>query len=147
MKNTEAIEILKKSNEILKQRISELCDKIAAVETSVAQKKNFYDVMRNVRAEYAAVETAVKVLEDAGKICVATPAGTLVVEDKLDPDYPGVNIFLTDTNANDKFTGNGMEKLAMFEFDGEKCKLQAVVYGDSEADDYTDLVEYRKILK
>lgn len=147
MEKEEAIRILKHSNELLKEHISELSDKFAAPESKIPQKKSFYDCIRNARAEYAAVELAVAALEKPDEVRVKTPVGTLLVQDKLDPDYPGINVFLAGEQANDKFTGNGKETVAMIEFDGEKQKLQAVVYGDGEAEDFTDLVEYRNLLK
>lgn len=147
MEKEEAIRILKHSNELLKGRIAELSDQFAAPGSKIPQKKSFYDCIRNARAEYAAVETAVAALEKPDEIRVKTPVGTLLVQDKLDPDYPGVNVFLVGESANDKFTGNGKESLAMVEYDGEKGKLQAVVYGDGEDTEYTDLVEYRNLLK
>lgn len=147
MEKEEAIRILKHSNEMLKGHIAELSDQFAAPESKIPQKKSFYDCIRNARAEYAAVETAVAALEKPDEIRVETPAGILLVQDKLDPDYPGVNVFLAGENANDRFSGDGRETLAMVEYDGEKGKLQAVVYGDGETEDFTDLVEYRNLLK
>lgn len=142
MKNTEAIEILKKSNAMLKQQMEKLA---CAQDTVAADGQSFYDVMTNCKAEYEAVELAITALENAGKIRVETPDGTLIAEDKDDPDYPGINIMLIGSRTNDKFTGSGKETLAMVEYDSEKGKLQAVVYGDGEEAEYTDLVEYRNV--
>jgi hypothetical protein len=45
---------------------------------------------------------------------------------------------------NDVFN-EGLICLAWIEYSPEKCLLQAIVYGDGNADDYTQLIEFKNI--
>lgn len=45
---------------------------------------------------------------------------------------------------NDCFN-EGAIRLAWIEYSPEKRRLQAIVYGDGNADDYTQLIEFKNI--
>lgn len=87
-------------------------------------------------------------VEKAGSAYVRakTSYGTLVASSKDDPAYPGLFIELRVKKVNDTYDKDAI-LLAMIEYTPEKEKLQAVVYGDGEVEDYSDLIEYKKLLK
>lgn len=70
------------------------------------------------------------------ELTVRTPLGELVVGIKADPDYPGISVAFRGEGMNDVFN-EGLICLAWIEYSPEKCLLQAIVYGDGNADDYT----------
>ena len=69
----------------------------------------------------------------------------LVVKIKADPDYPGISVAFCGNGMNDCFN-EGSIRLAWIEYSPEKRRLQAIVYGDGDADDYTQLIEFKNIL-
>ena len=69
------------------------------------------------------------------ELTVRTPLGELVVGIKADPDYPGISVAFYE----------GSIRLAWIEYSPEKHRLQAIVYGDGNADDYTQLIEFKNI--
>lgn len=68
--------------------------------------------------------------------------------DKLKPApieyYPGISVAFRGEGMNDVFN-EGLICLAWIEYSPEKCLLQAIVYGDGNADDYTQLIEFKNI--
>lgn len=76
------------------------------------------------------------------ELTVRTPLGELVVGIKADPDYPGISVAFRGEGMNDVFN-EGLICLAWIEYSPEKCLLQAIVYGDGNADDYTQLISSR----
>ena len=78
------------------------------------------------------------------ELIAKTPLGEIVVGIKSDPDYPGVYIELRGDHVNDRFK-EGCVRLAWVEYSSEKKCLQTVVYGDGDADDFTHLVEHKRI--
>lgn len=78
------------------------------------------------------------------ELIAKTPLGEIAVGIKSDPDYPGVYIELRGDNLNDCFK-EGAVRLAWVEYSPEKQCLQTVVYGDGDADDFTHLVEHKRI--
>lgn len=69
------------------------------------------------------------------ELTVRTPLGELVVGIKADPDYPGISVAFCGNGMNDCFN-EGSIRLAWIEYSPEKRRLQAIVYGDGDADDY-----------
>lgn len=69
------------------------------------------------------------------ELTVRTPLGELVVGIKADPDYPGISVAFCGNGMNDCFN-EGSIRLAWIEYSPEKRRLQAIVYGDGNADDY-----------
>ena len=78
------------------------------------------------------------------ELTVRTPLGELVVGIKADPDYPGISVAFCGNDMNDCFN-EGSIRLAWIEYSPEKHRLQAIVYGDGDADDYTQLIEFKNI--
>lgn len=78
------------------------------------------------------------------ELTVRTPLGELVVGIKADPDYPGISVAFCGNGMNDCFN-EGSIRLAWIEYSPEKRRLQAIVYGDGNADDYTQLIEFKNI--
>lgn len=78
------------------------------------------------------------------ELTVRTPLGELVVGIKSDPDYPGISVAFCGNGMNDCFN-EGSIRLAWIEYSPEKRRLQAIVYGDGNADDYTQLIEFKNI--
>ena len=78
------------------------------------------------------------------ELTVRTPLGELVVGIKADPDYHGVTVAFRSRNMNDCFT-EGSIHLAWVEYSPEKRCLQAIVYVDGNAEDYTKLIEFTNI--
>ena len=78
------------------------------------------------------------------ELTVRTPLGELVVGIKADPDYPGISVAFCGNGMNDCFN-EGSIRLAWIEYSPEKHRLQAIVYGDGNADDYTQLIEFKNI--
>lgn len=68
------------------------------------------------------------------ELTVRTPLGELVVGIKADPDYPGISVAFCGNGMNDCFN-EGSIRLAWIEYSPEKRRLQAIVYGDGNADD------------
>ena len=83
--------------------------------------------------------------EPAQELRVSTKLGEIVVTVKTDCEYPGIFVDLKGENLNDKFE-KGTVSLAVIEYDPYKNKVQNVVYGDGNGDDYTHLVEYENLL-
>lgn len=69
------------------------------------------------------------------ELTVQTPLGELAVGINADPDYPGISVAFRGDGMNDCFHV-GSIWLAWVEYSPEKHCLQAVVYGDGNADDY-----------
>ena len=67
------------------------------------------------------------------ELTVHTPLGELVVGIKEDPDYPGISVAFRGEGMND-FFNEGLIRLAWIEYSPEKRRLQAIVYGDGNAD-------------
>lgn len=80
------------------------------------------------------------------ELTVQTPLGELAVGANADPDYPGISVAFRGDGMNDCFNA-GSIWLAWIEYSPEKHCLQAVVYEDGNADDYTHLIEFKNILK
>lgn len=80
------------------------------------------------------------------ELTVHTPLGELAVGINTDPDYPGISVAFRGDGMNDYFN-EGAIRLAWIEYSPEKHCLQAVVYGDGNADDYTHLIEFKNILE
>ena len=59
-------------------------------------------------------------------------------------DYPGISVAFCGNGMNDCFN-EGSIRLAWIEYSPEKRRLQAIVYGDGNADDYTQLIEFKNI--
>ena len=78
------------------------------------------------------------------ELTVRTPLGELLVGIKVDPDYPGILVTFRGNGMNDWFN-EGSVRLAWIEYSPEKRCLQAIVYGDGNADDYTQLIEFKNI--
>ena len=78
------------------------------------------------------------------ELTVRTPLGELVVGIKADPDYPGIAITFRSFDMNDCFN-EGSIRLAWIEYSPDKRCLQAIDYGDGNADDYTQLIEFKNI--
>lgn len=78
------------------------------------------------------------------ELTVHTPLGELVVGIKEDPDYPGISVAFRGEGMND-FFNEGLIRLAWIEYSPEKRRLQAIVYGDGNADDYTQHIEFKNI--
>ncbi len=83
--------------------------------------------------------------EPAQTLSVKTKLGDIVVTIKDDPDYPGVCIDLKGTGLNDRYQKNTV-RLAWVEFEPEKNKIQTLVYGDGNEDDFTHLIEHEKVM-
>ena len=79
------------------------------------------------------------------ELTVRTPLGELLVGIKADPDYPGIAVAFRSLDMNDCFN-EGSIRLAWIEYSPDKCCLQAIVYGDGNADDYTKLIEFKNIV-
>lgn len=80
------------------------------------------------------------------ELTVQTPLGELAVGINADPDYPGISVAFRGDGMNDCFNA-GSIWLAWIEYSPEKHCLQAVIYGDGNADDYTHLIEFKNILE
>lgn len=80
------------------------------------------------------------------ELSVKTKLGEIVVRVKQDPAYPGVYVDLRGSGLNDKFEKNTVG-LAMVEFEPDKNKIQTVVYGNGNAEDYTHLIEHENVLE
>ena len=78
------------------------------------------------------------------ELTVQTPLGELAVGVNADPDYPGISVAFRGDGMNDCFN-EGAIRLAWIEYSPEKRRLQAIVYGDGNADDYTQLIEFKNI--
>ena len=78
------------------------------------------------------------------ELTVQTPLGELAVGINADPDYPGISVAFRGDGMNDCFN-EGSIRLAWIEYSPEKRRLQAIVYGDGNADDYTQLIEFKNI--
>lgn len=79
------------------------------------------------------------------ELTVRTPLGELVVGIKADPDYPGIAVAFRSLDMNDCFN-EGSIRLAWIEYSPDKRCLQAIVYGDGNADDYTQRIEFKNVL-
>lgn len=84
--------------------------------------------------------------EKVQELSVKTNLGEIVVRVKQDPVYSGVYVDLRGPGLNDKFEKNTVG-LAMVEFEPDKNKIQTVVYGDGNAEDYTHLIEHENVLE
>ena len=73
------------------------------------------------------------------ELTVRTPLGELVVGIKADPDYPGISVAFCGNGMNDCFN-EGSICLAWIEYSPEKRRLQAIVYGDGNAEEEEYLV-------
>ena len=80
------------------------------------------------------------------ELIAQTPFGELAVGIKSDPDYPGIFIELRGEGLNDRFK-EGCVRLAWVEYSSEKERLQTIVYGDGDADDFTHLIEHEHIFQ
>ena len=69
------------------------------------------------------------------EIRIKTPAGTMVVEDLKDPDYPGIRIGL----ANDK--DDFPILMAHVEYDEDKG-FRAILFRDEEMDEPTEILPF-----
>jgi len=90
-----------------------------------------------------------KLLEKAGDVSEirklpAESLQKLLGGKKAAPDYPGISVAFRGEGMNDVFN-EGLICLAWIEYSPEKCLLQAIVYGDGNADDYTQLIEFKNI--
>lgn len=82
------------------------------------------------------------------KLRVPTPLGDIVVSSKMDGEYPGVYIDLKGLQVNDKFgEKEGVAYLASIEFDPNKGKIQSVIYGNGNSEEFTHLIEHENLTK
>ena len=82
------------------------------------------------------------------KLTVPTPLGDIVVSAKMDSEYPGIYIDLKGAEVNNEFGGkDGSAFLATIEFDPIKGKIQSVIYGDANREEFTHLVEHKNTTK
>jgi len=80
------------------------------------------------------------------ELSVKTKLGEIAVRVKTDVSYPGVYVDLRGPGLNDKFEKDTVG-LAMVEFEPDKHKIQTVVYGNGNAEDYTHLIEHVNVLE
>lgn len=79
---------------------------------------------------------------------VSTPMGDIVVTSKMDGEYPGVSIDLKGPQVNNDCGGKDSSAyLATIEFDPHKGKIQSVIYGDGNSEEFTQLVEHENLVK
>lgn len=83
---------------------------------------------------------------DIQTLSVKTPMGDIVVSVKTDSEYPGVYIDLKGPGLNDQYEKDSVG-LAWVEFEPNKNKIQTVVYGDGNKEDFTHLIEHENLLQ
>lgn len=82
------------------------------------------------------------------KLVVPTPLGDIIVGVKADSTYPGIYIDLKGPKVNDEYSGtDGSAALATVEFDPGKGKIQSIIYGNGNSEEYTHLVEHENMAK
>lgn len=84
--------------------------------------------------------------KDIQTLSVKTPMGDIVVSVKADSEYPGIYIDLKGPGLNDQYEKDSVG-LAWIEFEPNKNKIQTVVYGDGNKEDYTHLIEHKNLLQ
>ena len=91
-----------------------------------------YDIKENVRYE-------------EGRLIVTTPKGDIVVSVDGDSSYPGVTVtFESEENIKERalnYEHNSID-LVRVEYDIPDKKLRALVWADSNKDDYTDEIDF-----